>query len=240
MYKKKKIIAIIPVYNEQTKAATVVKRTPALVDTVLVVDDGSDDNGINELSETRAKVIRHKKRMKIGAAIRSGIKFAMDNNFDIIAVVSGNNKDAPEEIPLLLDKIIDENYDYVQGSRYLESGNCGKMPLHRLLFTKSYSKLLSILFKKKITDATNGFRAYKTSIFNDKEINLYQEWIDETMEYYLTVKILQSKKIKFCECPVTKLYPPKTAYKNYTKIKPFTGWFKRLLPLFYLKTGLKK
>jgi len=240
MYKGKKIITIIPVYNEQSKAVIVASRVPEYVDTVLVVDDGSDDAGINELETTRAKIIRHERRMKIGAAIRTGIKYAIENKFDIISVVSGNNKDAPEEINFLLDKIIDCGFDYVQGSRYLETGRYGKMPLHRLLFTNSYSKFLSILMRKKITDATNGFRAYTTSIFETDEINLDQEWINETLEYYLSIKVLQSKKIKFCECPVTKLYPQNTTYKNYTKIKPFTGWLKRLLPLFYLTTGIKK
>ncbi|HOK41443.1 MAG TPA: glycosyltransferase family 2 protein [bacterium] len=238
MYKNKKIISIIPAYNEEGKLIKVVQKVPEYIDCILVIDDGSTDKCIEELKGTRAIIIKHTERKMIGAAIRTGIKYAIENKFDIITVLSGNDKDNPKELDKLLDKIIDEDYEFIQGSRYLSGGEYGKMPLHRFLFTKMYSKLVSIITGTKITDSTNGFRAYKTSIFDNKEINIEQNWLNETLEYYLLIKVLQLK-LSVAEVPVTKIYP-KTKYKNYTKIKPFIGWIKRLLPLFYLITKIKK
>jgi len=113
------------------------------------------------------------------------------------------------------------------------------MPYHRLLFTKLYTWAIRILYGQKVTDGTNGFRAYKLNILDDPGINLNQEWLREPLEYYLSIKVLLLD-YKVREVPVTKFYPQKVIYSQYTKVTPFIGWFKRLKPLFLLRLGLKK
>lgn len=241
MLNHKKIITIIPAYNEGDKTAKVVEQFPnGIVDEILVVNDGSEDNTRQAVEAIgRATVLHSEKRQGIGFAIRKGLDYALAKNFDIIVVMAGNGKDNPEEIPKLLKPIIEGNYDYVQGSRYLEGGKYGKMPFHRFIMTKVYSFFVRLLYSKKITDGTNGFRAYKTSILKDKRINLCQNWLKETLEYYLSVKVLLLN-YRVTEAPVTKLYPEGVKYKQYTKVKPFSGWFKRLEPLFLLRLGIRK
>lgn len=237
----KKIIAILPAYNEKDKTAKVVVKFPDnLVNEILVVSDGSDDNTVEEIKKIgRATVLENQERQGIGFAIRQGWEYALKNNYDIIVVMAGNGKDNPEEIPKLLKPIIEDDYDYVQGSRYLAGGKYGKMPLHRFIFTRSYSFLVRLLYGAVITDGTNGFRAYKASILNDTRINLYQDWLKETMEYYFSLKVLLLN-YRVTEVPVTKLYPQGVAYQQYTKVKPFSGWLRRLKPLFLLRLGIKK
>lgn len=237
----KKIIAILPAYNEGDKTAKVVVKFPDnLVNEILVVSDGSDDNTVEEIKKIgRATVLENQERQGIGFAIRQGWEYALKNNYDIIVVMAGNGKDNPEEIPKLLKPIIEDDYDYVQGSRYLAGGKYGKMPLHRFIFTRSYSFLVRLLYGAVITDGTNGFRAYKASILNDTRINLYQDWLKETMEYYFSLKVLLLN-YRVTEVPVTKLYPQGVAYQQYTKVKPFSGWLRRLKPLFLLRLGIKK
>jgi len=241
MLNNKKIIAVIPAYNEGEKTAKVVEKFPnGIVDEILVVNDGSEDNTREAVKLTgRATLLHSEKRQGIGFAIRKGLDYALANNFDIIVVMAGNGKDNPEEIPKLLKPIIEENYDYVQGSRYLEGGQYGKMPFHRFIMTKAYSFFVRLFYGKKITDGTNGFRAYKTNILKDERINLYQDWLKETLEYYLSMKVLLLN-YRVAEVPVTKLYPEGVRYKQYTKVKPFSGWFKRLGPLFLLRLGIRK
>lgn len=241
MIKYKKIIAIIPAYNEGNKTAQVVEKFPEnLVDEILVVNDGSKDETRKAVEETRrANILHNEKRQGIGFAIRRGLEYAALKNFDIAVVMAGNGKDNPSEIPKLLEPIIEQNFDYVQGSRYLEGGVHGKMPFHRLLFTKIYSFFVRLLYGKKITDGTNGFRAYKTSILKDSRINLYQDWLRENLEYYLSIKVLLLN-YRVCEVAVAKLYPEGAKYKQYTKVKPVSGWIKRLKPLFLLRLGIKK
>lgn len=243
MYYGKKIIAIPPAFNEENRIGKVVSKIPKdIVDTICVVDDGSTDNTVKVAKEAGADlVISHGKRCGLGSAIRTGIDYAISNKFDIIVILAGNDKDNPAEIPLLLNPIVEEDYDYVQGSRYLEGGVFGKMPLHRIIGTRLYPILLNIVTfgKAKATDATNGFRAYKTSIFQNKRLNIWQRWLDGTeLEFYLHYQVVRyNYRIK--EVPVTKLYPQIKDYKNYTKVKPFVDWWKILKPMVYLTLRIK-
>ncbi len=239
-YSKHKIIVIIPAFNENNKIKRVVEKIPGnSVTEILVIDDGSTDGSCDNLHIPGASVIKHKIREGIGAAIRDGLKYALEQNYEIIVVMAGNGKDEATEIAKLTAPIIKGEADYVQGSRYLKRGNPGKMPIHRLIFTKLYSLALSICTFSRVTDGTNGFRAYRSSILKDKRINIFQDWLTESMEYYLSIKILKLG-YKYKEVPVTKLYPQGVRYKYYTKVKPFSGWIERLKPLFFLTLGIKK
>ncbi|NQU77295.1 glycosyltransferase family 2 protein [Candidatus Falkowbacteria bacterium] len=240
MLKNYRIITIIPSYNEQGKTVKVVEKMPLnIVDEVLVINDGSSDNTRQEIEKTgKATIIQNEKQMGIGFAIRRGLEYALKKNYDIIVVMAGNGKDNPSEIPRLVKPIVEQDYDYVQGSRYLKGGEYGKMPLHRTIVTRVYPFLVRLLYAKKITDGTNGFRAYKASILKDKRINLHQEWLRECLEYYLSIKVIQLK-YKITEAPVSKLYPQGLKYKQYSKVKP-SRFIKRLKPLFFLRFGIKK
>ena len=115
---KQKIVALIPAYNEEGKTNRVVARFPkGVVDEIVVIDDGSTDNTAQEVKKEGATVLKHRERKGIGAALRTGIDYTIKNSFDIIVILAGNGKDDPNEIPRLLEPILQENYDFVQGSR---------------------------------------------------------------------------------------------------------------------------
>lgn len=240
MADKPRVIVLIPAYNEQGKTVKVVEKMPKdVVDETVVINDGSTDNTPKECLEKGATVLHHDRRIGIGAAIRTGYEYAISNNFDIVVVMAGNAKDDPGQISRLIEPITREGYDYIQGSRYISGGEYGKMPFHRKLFTRWYSFAVRLLTGFRLTDGTNGFRAYKTSILKDPRINLYQPWLDESMEYYLSIKVI-NLKYKIKEVAVSKIYPQNVSYGQYTKVKPFSGWIKRIKPLFYLTFGIKK
>ena len=187
-----RIIAIIPAFDEETKIGKVVSRIPRdSIHEILVIDDGSTDGTVEEARAEGATVINHGMKKGIGVAIRTGIEQAIKREFDVIVVLAGNNKDFPEEIPRLLEPIMNDGYDYVQGSRYLEGGKYGKMPLHRRLVTRIYPLLLRLTTGFPATDGTNGFRAYRCSLFQDKRINIWQRWLDDPLEYYLSIKVIK-------------------------------------------------
>lgn len=239
-FRPHKIIVIIPTFNESTKIKRVVERiSKDKVTEILVVDDGSTDGCCDSLESLGASVLRHKERQGIGVAVRNGLKYALEHNYEIIVVLAGNDKDEPKEIPDLVEPIINGEADFVQGSRYLDGGRFGKMPRHRLIFTKLYSFCLSMLTGVKVTDGTNGFRAYKADILKDERIDIFQDWLIDNMEYYLSIKVVQLG-YRYKEVPVTKLYPEGVGYKYYTKVKPLSGWIERLKPLFLLTFRLRK
>ena len=240
MFEGKRILCIAPCYNELHKIDKVVSRiiAAAVVDEILVVDDGSTDGSPDAAKARGATILPLGKTLGVGTAIRKGIEYGIDNNFDIIVIIAGNNKDEPKEIVKLLRSITQEGYDFVQGSRFKSGGYYGKMPLYRIIATKIHPWLFSIVAGKRITDSTNGFRAFRTSLFQDKLINLWQEWLDEyELEPYLYYKAIKLG-YKTTEVPVTKIYPPKKL--GYTKMRPITGWWSILQPLFLLGLEIHK
>ena len=244
-------ILIAPVaFNEHIKLKNVIERllqsrrtlAPYSGADYLVVDDGSTDSTtemIGSFKNQGIKTIKHPQRRGVGAAIRTAMTYGREQGYEILVIMAGNDKDNPEEIPRLLDPILREGCDLVQGSRYLQPGGTGgDMPAYRKVATRIHPWLLSCLTGTKMTDSTNGFRAIRLSLLNDAKIDLNQPWLNAyELEPYLLFKTLAlGYKVK--EVPVTKIYPPKKL--GYTKMRPLVGWWSILRPLVYLGLGIRK
>ena len=234
------MIAIAPVLDEEEKIREVVRRTPRdIVDEVLVVDDGSRDGSAAVAREEGARVHSMGRVAGVGAAIRQGYRLAREGGFDVAVVMAGNNKDSPEEIPLLLDPIADGRADFVQGSRFLKrDANFGPMPAYRKVATRVHPWLFSLVAGRRVSESTNGFRALRCSVLDDPQLDLDQAWLDEyELEPYLYLRVIRLG-YRTEEVPVTKIYPPRKL--GQTKMKPITGWWSMLRPLVYLGLGIRK
>lgn len=239
-------IAIIPVYHDSGNIRKVLAKFPvSIVDEVCLVVDCATKEESDEIVEvsggtiTPVHVIFNNERKGIGFAIRKGIEHALDKKCDIAVIMAGNNKDDPREIPRLLKPILKEGYDYVQGSRFLPGGKRVKNPFLRGVFSRVYPFLWTLLTNSQCTDVTNGFRAYKLKIFNDKRINIWQNWLNSyELEYYIHYKIL-TLGYKMKEVPVSKTYPFRHK-GGYSRILPLRDWRKIVGPLIYLKFNIRK
>ena len=240
MYRGLSVIAIAPVLNEEVKIGEVVRRTPRpLVDCVLVVDDGSTDRSAEVSQNLGARVHSMGRVAGVGAAIREGYRVAVEEGFDVAVVMAGNNKDSPEEIPILLDPIVEGRADFVQGSRFLKRDrNFGPMPFYRRVATRVHPLLFSWVAGRRVTESTNGFRAIRREVLADPQLDLDQEWLDEyELEPYLYIRSIRLN-YRTAEVPVTKIYPPRSL--GQTKMKPITGWWSMLRPLVFLGLGMRR
>jgi dolichol-phosphate mannosyltransferase len=227
-----------PAFNEERRIGEVVSRVPRdVVDEILVVDDGSTDRTPEVARDGGATVIPLGATIGVGAAIREAYAYGLKGGFDVVVVMAGNNKDSPEEIPLLLDPIADDRADFVQGSRFLKKdANFGDMPLYRRVATRLHPLLFSLAARRRVTESTNGFRAIRTKVLADTRLDLSPAWLDEyELEPYLYLRVIRLG-YRTAEVPVTKVYPAKKLGSQ-TKMKPVVGWWSILRPLLWAATG---
>jgi len=205
---------------------------------ILFVDDGSTDGSYECLKSTGYYLIRHETNIGIGSGIRDAIKFGRDNRYDAIVIMAANGKMLPDEIERLTAPILNDGYDYIQGSRYLSGGRSPNLPLFRKIMIGWFTVLVNMATGFRGTDVTCGFRAYRLSLFDDKRFNIDQAWLDKyEMEYYIHFHVLKGGyRIK--EVPVSMVYPAEK--KNYSKIKPLIGWWSMIRPWLFLVLKIRK
>jgi len=241
MSRNSKILAILPAYNETGKIGRVVEKIKDvdMVDTIVAVDDCSADKTSDEAAAAGAVVIRHEVNRGVGAAIRTGINFGIENGYDIATILSGDDQHEPKEIERMISPIINDDYDFIQGSRRMKGGRVVNDRPFRMVTTQLYSLFFSCLVFRRITDATNGFRAFRLSIFDDPDFNLEQDWLDRyELEPYILYKAIKNRKIRVKEVPITIYYHGDRT--QFTKMKPFTDWWRLAKPMIYLGLKLRK
>jgi dolichol-phosphate mannosyltransferase len=239
VYGGHRIVAMFPFFNEEEKISRLAPRLKqGLVDLFIGINDGSTDGG-PEILRAHGITVLDQSRQGVGACIKRAIRFAMDGGYDVLVVMAGNNKDNPAEIPRLLQPIVEDRWDYVQGSRFMPGGSSPHLPFFRLFSIKLLSFIFRLYSGHKITDLTNGFRAYRLSLFRDPQIDPWQDWLDGyELEYYIHWKA-HTCGYRVGEVPVTKTYPALKGV-SYSKIPPVIGWWHMLRPFILLSLRLKK
>ena len=138
MYKDKKIAVVIPAYNEGGLITDTLRGMPDFLDTLYVVQDGSTDDTLSRILaeqqiDGRIVLINHKVNMGLGQSLIDGYKASKASDNDITVVMAGDNQMDPDDLPNLLDKIIEEGFDYVKGNRLLHHDINEIMPHYRLI-----------------------------------------------------------------------------------------------------------
>jgi glycosyltransferase involved in cell wall biosynthesis len=154
------ILAAIPALNESKTIASVVLLAKQYVDSVIVIDDGSQDGTAKLAKAAGAHVIVHNKNLGKGSAILSAFKWAYKNKFDIIVVIDGDGQHDPGVIPGLIKPILEGECDLTIGSRWKHDEGLEEMPFHRVIGNWVLSTATSLSLNKMILDSQSGFRAY--------------------------------------------------------------------------------
>jgi dolichol-phosphate mannosyltransferase len=234
-----RVLAATFAYNEGEKIRRTLARHPANRSyDLLVHDDGSTDGALDD-TDAGVIVLRNPINQGVGAAMKRVFQYALDGGYDALVIQAGNDKDDPLEIPSLLAPLHDDRADFVQGSRYLHGGAFGNMPAYRIVGTRVIHPLIfSLAARKRVTESTNGFRAFRTAILRDPRIDWRQDWLDRyELEPYLMLKAIRLG-YRHVEVAVTKIYPPHKL--GYTKMRPGVDWWSIIRPVVYLGLGLKK
>lgn len=200
---RQKIFAVIPAFNERRHIEAVVKKAKHFVDKVIVVDDGSADKTF-ELAKARgADVLRHVINLGKGAALKTGCDYALKNSADIIIVLDGDGQHNPEEIPLFLKSL--KNNDIVFSYRRFNR----KMPALLKLGNNFISRAIDILYGIRLNDTQCGYRAFRNNVY--KKIR----W--KSMDYTIESEMIAhtaKKVLRYTQVPISTIYTDK--YKGTT------------------------
>lgn len=194
MYKGKKVSVIIPALNEEKSIARVINDLPKyIVDEIIVVDNGSSDNTASEAGNAGAIVVKEDLK-GYGAACQKGISRTV--NPDIIVILDADYSDYPEKIGILLDPIIEEDFDMVLSSRALGRAEKGSMKLLQIQGNRLVLFLIKNVTGFKYTDM-GPFRAIKAKKLS--ELNM----IDKNFGWNVEMQIKAVKRgYKIKEVPV--------------------------------------
>jgi glycosyltransferase involved in cell wall biosynthesis len=134
----------------------------------IVVDDGAADRTAEISRERGAVVVRHPRNLGLGAAVRTGLRAAVEAGASTIAYLDADLEYFPEDLPRLVEPILAGRADYVLGSRSL--GGVRGMKLYRRLGNHAFTALLMILTRRRISDGQTGMRAFSREAASRAEI----------------------------------------------------------------------
>ncbi|MBV8378944.1 MAG: glycosyltransferase family 2 protein [Verrucomicrobia bacterium] len=149
------VLAIIPAYCEERFIGRVVRQVLQYVQTVLVVDDGSSDNTAAEAEAAGAKVIRHATNLGKGAALKTGLEYAVSVGAAFYLFLDGDGQHDPSEIPAFIEAMNCSNAHLAVGNRMR---NLEQMPLIRRWTNQFMSWQIGRICKTPIPDSQCGFR----------------------------------------------------------------------------------
>ena len=192
-----RIIAGLPMYNEEETIGTIVTKVLDYVDEVVCVDDGSSDSSARIAESCGAIVHRHRVNRGYGGALKSLFAKAREMNADALIILDSDGQHEPSDIPKLLKPILDGEAEFVIGSRFVAGGGSEDMPAYRRLGIKVITAASNLSSDLEIQDTQSGFRAFsKLAIerlrFDSEGMELSLEMLEDAHEKDLTIQEIPS------------------------------------------------
>lgn len=152
------IFIVVPAYNEATSIKNVTDQLLKNYSNVVVIDDGSADFTSELFENSNVYLLRHFVNRGQGAAIQTGIEFALRKGAHIIVTFDADGQHDVEDIPALVEPILAGDCDLTLGSRFL--GKTYNIPRSRKLILKAGILFTRVISGIRVTDVHNGLRAF--------------------------------------------------------------------------------
>ena len=172
----KLLAVVVPAKDEEATVGELLDRVarvslPGCALRAVVVDDGSVDRTAEIAQEKGASVVRHRENRGLGAAVRTGLRAAVElSGADLVAYLDADLEYYPEDIPRLVAPILAGRADYVLGSRFLEGRATRGMKFYRRIGNRAFTLLLVLLTGRRMTDGQTGMRAFSREAARSAEI----------------------------------------------------------------------
>jgi len=217
LYRGHTITVIIPCLNEEQGIEQVLRRMPAFVDQIIVVDNGSTDRTAEVARSFGAHVIREEVR-GYGRSYKRGFAAARG---DIIVTLDGDHSYPPDAISYLLEAFLHLKVDFLNASRF-PVRDPEAMSFKHKLGNIILSLVMSILFFRWVRDSQSGMWVFRRSILDEMEL------LSDGMAFSEEIKVeaIRNPRIRFAEISV--LYTSRLGEK---KLRP---WRDGLYNLWFL------
>jgi glycosyltransferase involved in cell wall biosynthesis len=152
------VVVIVPAYNEGPAVGDAIHELTAASLRVVVVDDGSADDTATVARKSGAAVLRHVINRGQGAALQTGITWALRQGARHIVTFDADGQHGVEAIAALLQPLLDGRAEVALGSRFLDGRS--EVPLLRRLTLKAAVIFTRVASGMRVTDTHNGLRAF--------------------------------------------------------------------------------
>ena len=217
------VAIIIPAYNEGTAIADTIDGIPGDFPRVIVIDDGSTDDTAKCVLKTRATLVQHPINLGQGAALQTGIDYALlDPDIQYFVTYDADGQHRIEDVRSMLDYLESHSVDIVLGSRFL--GKAINMPNLKRIILKLAVWFSNITSGVKLTDTHNGLRAFNRSTAS--QLNLQLPDFSHASEI---IERIGEKGMRYAEIPVTIIYSEYSRSKGQSMINAINIGFDALL-----------
>jgi glycosyltransferase involved in cell wall biosynthesis len=187
---------VIGAYDEAHSIGSVLKElVKAGYKNVIVVDDGSDDTTARIARQYTKHVLQHKINRGQGAALKTGIDYALSQDADVIVTFDADGQHRVEDIPRVIEPVKTGKVDVSLGSRFLSKGT--EIPFFRKLVLKTGIWVVWLFYGIKLTDVHNGFRAFSSHAA--EMIDITMDRMEHASEILSEIK---KNHLRFVEVPV--------------------------------------
>ena len=184
MYRGKTIAVVVPAFNEERLISRVIGTMPEYVDKIIVVDDCSTDQTVAIVKDyqsslpDRLVLLQNKINQGVGGAFSTGYKWCRDQRIDIIAAMDGDAQMDPDDLPALLDPIVDNEADYTKGNRLVSGEAWEIVPTVRYLGNAVLSLLTKIASGYwHVADSQSGYRVASLKVLDTIDLdNIYKRY----------------------------------------------------------------
>jgi glycosyltransferase involved in cell wall biosynthesis len=220
----KRVLIFIVAYNAETTIEKVLSRIPRSLHSssveVLIIDDSSKDNTFGhglryQQNNTALKitVLRTPENQGYGGNQKLGYRYAIDNNFDFVALVHGDGQYAPEELPTLLKPLLAGEADAVFGSRMIDkrAARAGGMPLYKWVGNQVLTAFQNRMLGTRLSEFHSGYRIYATRAL--QEIPFERNTNNFPFDTEIIIQLVL-KNLRIAELPIPTYYGDEICHVN--------------------------
>lgn len=220
----KRLLIFVVAYNAERTIEEVLARIPASLHQpeveVLIIDDSSKDDTFvrglrsqQQYSALKTTVLRTPRNQGYGGNQKLGYRYAIDNGFDIVALVHGDGQYAPEKLPALLAPFLQDDADAVFGSRMIDkrAARAGGMPSYKWIGNQVLTAFQNRMLGTRLSEFHTGYRLYSTAALRQVPFE------KNTNDFHFDTEIIIQfvlKKLRIAELPIPTFYGDEICHVN--------------------------